>query len=260
MVHAIPKSGFARSYLIEEAEGLMAVDVGSIGAAQEIETYCTGVLKRSLEDIRFIAATHFHVDHIGGIETLLRKCSPDTKVLFHPFVKEYLAGTRELSPMKNWMNGLIPAVMASCSGIGKLSHVTFESLAGVPLSITGNRYYLPYEAWIGYFDAERLPRYRIGFGDWRVIVTPGHTEDSVSFYSDATRELICGDLIIGGKDGTGCLNRFYWDEALIQEAFEMLNEIICPRIIYPGHGGIIADNENAFRKVALFTEIKGGRT
>lgn len=260
MVHAIPKSGFARTYLIEEDKGLMAVDVGSIGAAQEIETYCTGILKRPLEDIRFIIATHFHIDHIGGIGMLLRKCSPETKVLFHPFVKEYLDGSRELSPMMNWMNGLIPTVIASCTGIGKLSHVTFETPAGIPLSITRDHCYLPYEAWIGYFDAKRLPRYRIGVGDWEVIVTPGHTEDSISFHSNITRDLICGDLIIGGKDGTGCLNRFCWDEVLIQEAFEMLNGIICPRIIYPGHGAIIADNENAFRKVALFTEIKGVNT
>lgn len=258
MVHAILKSGFARSYLIEEDESLMAVDVGSIGAAQEIETYCTGVLKRSLQDIRFITATHFHIDHVGGIGTLLRKCSPETKVLFHPFVKEYLSGSRELSQMKNWMNGLIPTMIASCTGIGKLSHVTFETPAGVPLSITRNRHYLPYEAWIGYFDAKRLPRYRIGFGDWEVIVTPGHTEDSVSFYSDATREMICGDLIIGGKDGSGHLNRFCWDEALIQESFKMLNEIICPRTIYPGHGGIIADDENAFRVVSSFAATQGG--
>jgi glyoxylase-like metal-dependent hydrolase (beta-lactamase superfamily II) len=258
MVHAIPKSGFARTYLIEEDEGLMVVDVGSIGAAQEIDTYCTGILKRPLEDIRFIIATHFHIDHIGGIGTLLRKCSPETKILFHPFVKEYLAGTRELSPMKNWMNGLIPTVIASCSGIGKLSHFTFESLAGVPLSITRNRSYLPYEAWIGYFDAKRLPRYRIGFGDWEVIVTPGHTEDSVSFYSDATKELICGDLIIGGKDATGCLNRFCWDEALIGQTYRVLCEIIQPRIIYPGHGGIIADDENAFRVVSSFAAKQGG--
>ena len=101
MVHAIPKSGFARTYLIEEDEGLMAIDAGSIGAANEIEVYCNQVLKKSIQDIRIITATHFHIDHIGGIGTLLRKCPPETRVLFHPFIKEYLAGKREMSPMKN---------------------------------------------------------------------------------------------------------------------------------------------------------------
>jgi len=254
MVHVIPKSGFARTYLIEEDNGIVAVDVGSVGAALEIEVYCTQVLRKSLHDIRFIVATHFHIDHIGGIGTLLRKCSSETRVLFHPFVKEYLVGRRELSPMKNWMNGLIPTVIASCSGIRKLSHVAFETLAGVPLSAVKDRCCPLYEASIRYFDTGRLPRYRIGFGDWEIIATPGHTEDSVSFYSDATKELICGDLIIGRKDGTGCLNRFCWDEGLIQKTFKMPNEIICPRIIYPGHGEIILDEENAFRKVGTFSE------
>jgi len=254
MVHIIPKSGFARTYLIEEDEGLMAVDVGSIGAAQEIEAYCTQVLKKSLQDIRFIIATHFHIDHIGGIGTLLRKCSPEMRVLFHTFVKEYLTGKREMSPMKNWLHGLIPTLLASCSDIGKPSHVAFETLAGIPLSAMKNYCRLSYEPWIRYFDAGRLPRYRFGFGDWEVIATPGHTEDSVSFYSDATKELICGDLIIGGASGAGCLNRFYWDETLIREAFKMLRELVCPRIIYPGHGDTMADDENAFRKVGTFSE------
>ena len=252
MVHIIPKSGFARTYLIEEDEGLMAVDVGTIGAAQEIEVYCTQVLKKSLQDIRIITATHFHIDHIGGIGTLLRKCFPETRVLFHPFIKEYLTGKREMTPMKNWMDGLIPTMIASCVGVGNPSHVAFETLAGIPLSAMKNCCRLPYEPWIRYFEAGRLPRYRFGFGDWEIIATPGHTEDSVSFYSNATKELICGDLIIGRQNGSGHLNSFYWDEDLIKEAFMMLREIICPRIIYPGHGNIIAGDENAFRKVGTF--------
>jgi len=187
------------------------------------------------------------------------KCSPATRVLFHPFVKEYLTGRRELSPMKNWMDGLVPIMIASCSGVGKLSHVAFETFAGVPLSAMKDRCCLPYEPRVRYFDAERLPRYRLDFGDWEIIATPGHTEDSVSFYSAATKELICGDMIIGGKDGTGCLNRFCWDEGMIQEAFKMLNELICPRTIYPGHCDIITDDENAFRKVEFFNVSKEAR-
>ena len=252
MVHAIPKSGFARTYLIEEDEGLMAIDAGSIGAANEIEVYCNQVLKKSIQDIRIITATHFHIDHIGGIGTLLRKCPPETRVLFHPFIKEYLAGKREMSPMKNWLKGLMPTMITSCSRIGKLSHLAFENLAGVPLSVMKDHFRLPYEPWIRYFDADRLPRYQIGLSDWEVIATPGHTEDSVSFYSNATKELICGDLIIGGESNAGCLNRFCWDEALIREAFKMLREVARPRIIYPGHGNVISDDENAFRKVGIF--------
>ena len=127
MVHRIPDCGFAKSYIIEEDEGLMVIDVGSIGAAQEIEHYCAQILNRPLRDIRFIAATHFHIDHIGGIGTLLNKCSPEAKVLFHPLVQEYLDGKKELSSMKNWLSGLLPTLLhsiaatESVSATGKLS-------------------------------------------------------------------------------------------------------------------------------------------
>lgn len=265
MVHIIPKSGFARTYLIEEEKNIMAVDVGSIGAAHEIETYCTDVLQKSAQGIRFIISTHFHIDHIGGIGTLLRKCSPETLVLFHPFVQEYIAGSRELPPMKNWVNGLVPTALASLSNIKKPSDYTPETLSGIPPSTGSGQCLdatkildrLPYESSIRYFDAGRLLRYQIGFGDWEVIATPGHTEDSVSLYSNTTKELICGDLIIGDSGGTGFLNNFCQDQSLIQETFQMLKENIRPRVIYPGHGDIITDAENAFRKVRCADVVEG---
>lgn len=238
MVHRVPDCGFARSYIIEEDDGLMVIDVGSIGAAQEIEAYCTQILNRPLRDIRFIAATHFHIDHIGGIGTLLKKCSPETKVLFHPLVQEYLDGTRELSPMKNWLTGLIPTMLHSIAGVRKLSHVRFENVAGVPLSVVRDYRYLPYEDQICYFDSERFPRYPIGFGHWDVVATPGHTEDSISLFNEDTRELICGDLIIGRNDGTGYLNRFHYDPEVICKSYWRIRDLM-PEVIYPGHGGII---------------------
>jgi len=246
MVHRVPDCGFARSYIIEEDEGLMVVDTGSIGAAQEIEAYCTQILNRPLRDIRFIVATHFHIDHIGGIGTLLKKCSPETKVLFHPLAQENLDGTRELSPMKNWLSGLLPTMLHSIADVRKLSHVSFENVAGIPLSIFRDYQYLPYEDQISYFDSERFPRYPIGFGHWEVVATPGHTEDSISLFNEETRELICGDLIIGRKDGTGYLNRFHNDPEVICKGYWRVRDLM-PEVIYPGHGGIVRHALDAMR-------------
>ena len=248
MVDRVPDCGFGRSYIIEEVEGLMVVDAGSIGAAQEIETYCKQILNRPLRDIRFIAATHFHIDHIGGIGTLLKKCSPETKVLFHPLVQDYLDGKRELSPMKNWLTGLLPTMIQSIAGVRKLCHLCFENVSGVPLSIFKDYRYLPYDDQIYYFDSRRLPRYRLGFDNWEVIATPGHTEDSVSLYNRDTRELICGDLIIGRNDGTGYLNRFHYDPEVICMSYWRVRDLM-PGVIYPGHGGIVRHALHAMLKV-----------
>jgi len=258
MVHIIPKSGFANTYLIEEDDGLIAVDVGSIGAAQEVATYCTGILKRSLEDFRFIFATHFHIDHIGGIGTLLKRCSPETKVLFDLHAKGYIEGQENLAPMKNWLSGFAPTIRENYTRIGNLSHITFESLAGIPLPVFKDNERLPYTDRVSYIDMQGALLSRIGFSDWEAVPTPGHTPDSISLYNEKTHELICGDLILGRHDGMGYLNRFCWDEGLTCDCFAVLKNVLCVRTIYPGHGEVIRDNINAFAKVIPLEE-KGGK-
>ncbi len=259
MVHNVPDCGLANTYLIEEGAGLVVVDVGCIGAAQGVEDYCTHTLKRSLRAIRFIAATHFHIDHIGGIGALLGKCSPKTTVLFHPLVKAYLKANRPLSPMRNWITGLLPTLIGGRGGVRKRSDLAFDGAAGVPLPFFRDLQRVSYADRIRYLEGDRLPRSRIGFGDWEAIAAPGHTEESVVFFNEASGELISGDLILGRKDGRGYLNRFCWDEEWIRRTFAALTETICPRVIYPGHGEIIRDDVDAFNKVDCYGEASAPR-
>lgn len=255
MVHPIPGSGIAQTYLItDENGGLMVVDCGSVGAARAVEDFCTHSIKRSLMAIRFIAATHFHIDHIGGIAALLEKCSPKTTVLFHPLVKAYLKANRPISPMRNWTTGLFPTLIAGGFGVRKWSDLTFDGPAGVPLPFFRDLQEVTYADRIRYLEGNRLPRSRIGFGDWEVIAAPGHTEESVVFFNEASGELISGDLILGRKDGRGYVNYFCWYEDQIRRSFAALTEMLRVRIIFPGHGPVIWSAEDAFRKVDCFGE------
>ena len=256
MVHPIPGSGIAQTYLItDENDGLMVVDCGSVGAAEAVEEFCVDTIKRSLAAVRFIAASHFHFDHIGGIATLLEKCSPKTVVLFHPLVKAYLNAGRPLSPMRQWVTGLVPTIIAGgFFGVRKLSDLAFDGAAGVPLHFFRNQQRVSYGDRIRYLEGNLLPRSRIGFGGWEVIAAPGHTEDSVVFYNEASGELIAGDLILGRKDGRGYVNRFCWDEEQTQRTFAALSETLRVRIIFPGHGPVVWSAENAFLKVDVFSE------
>ena len=256
MLHIVPGSGLAQTYLIvDEDAGLMVVDVGSVGAALAVEDFCVHTLKRSLQAIRFIAATHFHIDHIGGIGALLAKCSPKTTVLFHPLVKVYLKAGRPLSPMRNWTTGLFPTLIAGGFGVRKWSNLTFDGTAGIPLPFFRDRQRVSYMDRIRYLEGNRLPRSRIGFGNWEVISAPGHTEDSVVFFNEPSGELISGDLILGRRNGRGYVNRFCWDEDWIRRTFAALIETIRVRIIFPGHGAVIWDDRDAFRKVDGFGEV-----
>lgn len=243
-VHPITHTGFARAYLIEGENGLMAVDVGSIGCAKDVAEYVTGILNRPLDDIRYITATHFHVDHIGGIGHLLALCPFRTRVLFHDMVKAYLSGERKISLIRSWCVGLTPALLVSARSLRRVSHLIVESLTGIPLPGLRTITRLPFDTGrIGFFGDEEQsvsPLDRFGFGGWKAILTPGHTEDSVCFYHEATGELLSGDLIVNvSKDGRGRLNPFCWRRDLIKESYEHLLRTIRPSVIYPGHGEVI---------------------
>jgi glyoxylase-like metal-dependent hydrolase (beta-lactamase superfamily II) len=279
MVHAVPDSGVARSYIIAEKDGIMVVDVGNVAAAADVAAYIKDQPGMSLDMVRYIAATHFHIDHIGGIGHFLARCPPTTKILFHYMVRDYLKGKRELSLIRGWCAGFIPAAAVSLRYVKKLSNLHFESPAGIPLPGIRNMVKLPYaQSRISYFgpgDEQRLPsanplesglpkqdewsehpllaRYPLGFAKWEVIETPGHTEDSVCFFNALSEELISGDLIINmGKNETGKLNRFCWNRREQVYSYESLCASISAKTIYPGHGEVIRDNGNAILKIRAF--------
>jgi glyoxylase-like metal-dependent hydrolase (beta-lactamase superfamily II) len=255
MIHPLRKSGLARTYLIDGRDGILAVDVGSIGTARDVESFVVKVLGRNIRDVKYITATHFHIDHIAGIGHLLERCAPDAKVLFHSRVRDYLDRTRKLSLLSHWWTGCIPAVWASVRGyVGKPSHFAIETIAGLPISLVREWTHLPYgEDSIRYFGGQGFMRYRLGFDDLDVIETPGHTEDSVSFYRESTGELISGDLILNfEKDGCARLNRFHWSRNELLHSYQYLRDAIEPKILYPGHGKVINHPENVLRNVKVF--------
>lgn len=279
MVRAVPNCGFARSYVVSGKDGLMVVDVGSVGTAEDVLDYIKSQPGMSLDMVKYITSTHFHIDHIGGIGHFLARCPPTTKILFHHLVRDYLKGERKLSLIRGWRAGLIPAAAVSFRYVKKLSHLYFEGIAGLPLPGIRNMVKLPYgQSRITYFgpgDEQRLhsasplksglqkqdegpkhpllTRYPLGFAQWEAIETPGHTEDSVCFFNASSEELISGDLIINmGKNETGKLNRFCWNKRAQVHSYESLCASISAKTIYPGHGEVIRDKDNAMLKIRAF--------
>jgi glyoxylase-like metal-dependent hydrolase (beta-lactamase superfamily II) len=263
MVHKIPNCGFANTYVVSESGGLMVVDVGSIGAAQDVEDYVCNQPGMSLDMVKCITATHFHIDHIGGIAVLLKKCPHATRVLFHQQVKSYLEGRKKLSLIRNWYCGLLPAAFVGLRQVKKISHLGFAGLAGIPLPVLRDITNIPYRQRISYFGpasdrqplatAATSPGMPVGFDQWEFLETPGHTEDSVCFFNASSQELICGDLIINRNEyGPGELNRFHWDRKKLTSSYEMLRRSIACKTIYPGHGKVLRDNASPLEKVRVF--------
>lgn len=250
MVHALHRCGFAASYIVCEPEGIMVVDVGSIGTARQVMGYIKEEMQKSLETVRFIVATHFHIDHIGGIGHLLQNCGEATKVLFHHIVEQYLKGTQLPPLMKNWFTGLLPVISRTAGGCRFLSHLAVESVAGIPLPLLRRFTSLTYGEDRMVFTAEK--RASLPFGDWEVMETPGHTRDSLSLYSPRSRALICGDLILNVfDDGHGILNGFHEHSGVISETYEQLRKTITALVVYPGHGEVLIGEDNVLEGIRV---------
>ncbi len=167
MVHCLPPCGFSRCYVLSDREGLAVVDVGSVGAAEDAVRFITGQPGLSMAQVRFVLATHFHVDHIGGVARFLEFCAPGTKVFLTTLAIQYLQGQRKLCSLKGWGTGFLSASVASMGYVRRLSHLNFGSLAGIPLPILRDHCDIGVDAdRIFPLDGAGRKRYPLGFGGW----------------------------------------------------------------------------------------------
>jgi len=254
MVHPVPNSGFSRTYVLVAEDELAVVDPGSVGAAWDARRFIEKELRREMKDLTAVMATHYHIDHIGGIGSLLSFTGPEARVFFHQRIRDYLEKKRPISSMKNWYLGLRPTAWKSTRYLRKASHFMFDGLAGIPLPGFRDLSSLPYgRERIVFFGGCQEKRYPLGFGDWDVIETPGHTEDSVSFFREETGELLCGDLIINmKKNGGGRLNRFYSSREETLASFDFLRRAVQVKTVYPGHGEPFHGESNVLLGVETF--------
>ena len=227
-VHSI-RGGYANTYLIEDGDSCVAVDVGTAVAANRIFQYFN---RRSLNTsrLKLVTATHFHIDHVAGISRLV-DLFPEIEVCFFKTVGEYLNRKSKLcliSPSL-WLNGL--TVFMTLEGhIRNTAAALLSDRAGIPLPVL--RTWLPshYHAACTLCEGQSIPY----LPNWELIATPGHTTDSVCFYNKEEKTLLTGDTILNTR-GRCELNSFCCDTKAIRDSFQRLLPLTVANI-YPGHG------------------------
>ncbi len=242
MIHHI-EGGYANTYLIEGKDGLAAIDVGSNLAAEKIKKI---IDEKKDGGLKLITATHFHIDHIGGIARL-KEFFPEAEInLFH-MVEKYISGEEQLAipPFSRWVMGLVPVIVRINHQFRNYCQSFASKKAGIPLPFLRDYTRIGYKPKCGLVESRDIPF----LPDWMLIATPGHTPDSICFYNEEYKILISGDTILN-MEGTGELNRFCCNVGDIENSFKKLSSLSI-ETIYPGHGSPIVSVKNPMAKVRL---------
>ena len=229
-VHCI-SGGYANTYLIEDGNSFVAVDVGTSKAAKKIY-HSLSYKSIDVSSLRMVTATHFHIDHVGGISRLVQ-LFPEMRACFFTMVESYLNGKEKIclfSP-STWLKDLLPIIIAEDNHLKNTIASLLSEKGAIPLPFLRTQF-LPsdYKAECILSEDQPIPY----LPHWTVIKTPGHTDDSICFYSSDEKTLISGDTILNMK-GSGELNNFCCNPHAIQESLKKLLSLDVKNI-YPGHG------------------------
>jgi len=88
-IYKIPTSKGSNVYVLSDEDGLILIDVGSIGSYDSIIDYIESYLDADEEDIKTIIITHGHPDHAGSLPDFVS--SIDVKVIVHKNEISYIS-------------------------------------------------------------------------------------------------------------------------------------------------------------------------
>lgn len=94
-------------------------------------------------------------------------------------------------------------------------------------------------------------KYRVGEFNFDVILTPGHTNDSITFYFEDDNVMFTGDFLFKGTIGRTDLAT--GNESSMKESLVAIKQYDDNIVIYPGHGEITTLKEEKNNNQYLFT-------
>ena len=169
------------------------------------------------EDVRFLFLTHAHDDHAGFLEEWMTK-HPHTQVIAH---EKAIAGLRK--GQNKFVGG--------CSTLGAFLFCQLMALLGN----SEHRYPRLSEehlAKIITLSEDNLSQLESNL-QGKILLTPGHTEDSISLLVDGN--LFCGDAAMNGIPSSHRITIWVEDKTEFEEAWDTMLAFGAKKI-YPAHG------------------------
>jgi glyoxylase-like metal-dependent hydrolase (beta-lactamase superfamily II) len=217
------KSRSANSYIIEENNRLMVIDVALRGE-KDVVDYLTNSMNRNLQDVDLVACTHGHTDHMGGLRRLAGDCHADIGMP---------------SSTSLWRERFCQLLLLLLPGYW-LDRIAsrFFNRKNLDLSILSAAD-KPDVSFTRLHPGASLP----GFDNWLVIHTPGHTGDSCCYFHLPSKSLISGDtLLASGRTNSVLLPSIYSSRSKLEISIAELRDLD-PVAIYPGHGSVLCGRD-----------------
>jgi glyoxylase-like metal-dependent hydrolase (beta-lactamase superfamily II) len=201
----ITRIGAVNCYLVEDEDGVTVVDTAIAGSGKAI----IAAAEDARGEIRRIALTHAHVDHVGSLAELHKKL-PDVEVLISSRDARFLRGDKSIDPdePQSKLRGGYPEV----------------DVEPTRLLEPGDR-----------------------VGSLEVVASPGHTPGHVAYLDTRDRTLIAGDAYqtLGGIAVSGRIRPLFpfvamgtWDKPTALDSGRRLRALDPARLAV-GHGRVI---------------------
>jgi len=201
----LTRLGAINCFLVREEDGFTLVDTGLPGSSRDI----AGAAEDAGGEIRRIAITHAHQDHVGSLEALHEQL-PDAEVLVPEREARFLRGDKSLDPAEP---------QAKLRG----SYMTVD------------------------VEPSRLLRPGEHVGSLELVPSPGHTPGHVAYRDVRDSTLIAGDAYqtLGGIAVAGRIRPLFplpalvtWHKPTAVESARTLRELQPARLAV-GHGRVI---------------------
>lgn len=233
-IHQV-RGNISNSYVVEEGEDLIVFDVG-FNETKFVLGFIHDELEKEFEAIKLIVVTHKDFDHYGGVKSLTEKskaeiCYPKKSLdevfgivsnPIHQMTRMFTA-TREMMRPRSW--GL------SSNSSDKKDKPIYDNAS---LGFSFKEVLFPnYDHLVE--DGDTLPY----FSHWQAIATPGHSDDSFSFFNTQNKVLITGDAVLtSASREISVLPSIYANARQMEQSQEKLLALE-PSFVCPGHGPIL---------------------
>ena len=210
-----------KCFLIKANLGYLLIDCGN---AYDKEAFEEQLLnhKIAVTDIQYLFLTHHHSDHCGLL-SFLKEQNPGLKVIMSKKCAEFLKlGSNQVHPNEHYCN----------PRLGNMIQIYRSKSEQNPLRIFTPYFYRDSDIIIETDDNAVLPSIGI---TGSIIMTPGHTEDSISLITKETA--FVGDALRNNLNFTGTK----YQPILLyspEECKKSLQKLISTGVemIYPAHG------------------------